>query len=357
MFTSISRFAYGFEDNVYRFVTAASPRAYRVACSFVVIVAIVFSAILFATGASHQRMYPVDHAFLLDGGYKMMSGLRPHTDFVTHQGIVTYLPVVLGMMIGGINVASLAYGPAALLPVLAAVAFYFARNRFSAFMAAMIAIMVGGLTIGTYPLGGVWNIPTYAMQYNRFGWSLHSILVFVVLVQPRCPISSWGRFWEGACSGLIVGLLILFKPNYAAAAVAISLVGLIVLRHGKFFWLGCFAALLGVLAIYAAYMNGNVFAYVLAMAGRFASMGPTAPPQASSPNRCFRSLGSADAIVRCLVVFAGCVFSKSVVEIHNAMAHVCDPCVLLRRDWNRNNGWKFTNVQHSMHRLGGCHHC
>lgn len=250
------------EEHLHEVMAGSSPRAYRNAFFGVIAAATASSVLLFLTGVSHQRVYPQDQGFLLDGGYRMICGQRPHADFHSHEGIVAYLPIVLGIMVGGVRAAALAYGPAILSPVLAVWTWWLSARRFSACVAMFFSWMTAGLVVGTFALSvEAWNIPTYAMQYNRLGWSLTCMLAATILVRPRHPMSQRLQVWEGVSAGLLAGLLLFLKPNYAGAAVVIPVTGLLLSRHGKAFWMGFAGALLVFFAAYAIYLRGDVFAY------------------------------------------------------------------------------------------------
>jgi hypothetical protein len=260
----LARQASRFEENLYRLFVADSPRAYRIALACLLPLVLAAMVLLLVTGAVHQRLYPCDHAILLDAGWRLFNGQRPHVDFffTTGGGVAYYLLPLLGLLVGGPTASALAYGPALLLPILALWAWWLARRRLPAMAALGFAAMVGGLVAGVFPLGCQgWCGFSYAMQYNRFGWSLLCVLALTMLVGPRQAQGRRTEGLEGVSSGLLLGLLVLFKIAYGGAGVIIVVLGAWLHRRRGWFWLGIAAAFLAIAAAYAFYMRGNVLAY------------------------------------------------------------------------------------------------
>src|ERR1700681_4846280 len=59
-----------------------------------------------------SRIYTQDAFPILDGAWRVINGQRPHVDFYTGLGPMTYLMTAAGMVIAGGNAAGLAYGQA-----------------------------------------------------------------------------------------------------------------------------------------------------------------------------------------------------------------------------------------------------
>ena len=166
------------------------------------------------------------------------------------------------MLLAGPRAAALAYGPALLLPIITLWTWWFARQRLAAFPAMWLSLMVGGLLVATYPLGCAgWRMTSYAMQYNRMGWSLLCMLALAMLVEPRRPLARCRWALEGASVAIIAGLLLFLKLNYACGMIAILGIGSVLYRRSVWFWLAGFVALLGILILYGVAMGGDFAAY------------------------------------------------------------------------------------------------
>jgi hypothetical protein len=239
------------EDHLHCLVTGDSKTAYVAAFGVLAAAVVATSALLFLAGAAPQRDDPWDTMMILDGGWRLINGIKPHHDYFDHLGFTSHLPILLGMIIAGGRSQALAYGPAVLLPVIALWTWGIAQRRFPAFPALWIALLTGGLVVGTFPLGDLanWRLPSYQMQYNRFQWSLLCLLTISLFAAPRQTLSRRAALVEGASTGLLTGLLLLGKLNYSVAALLVlggSGLGGWVVRNRTSYWLAaslvCFAA-------------------------------------------------------------------------------------------------------------------
>ena len=170
------------------------------------------------------------------------------------------------MLVAGCRSEALAYGPAVLLPIIALWAWQIVKARFSALPAVLTVALLGGIIVGTYSHGlfGGWRVPSYACNYNRFQWALISLLSLICLVEPRSALPFRRRLLEGASAGVLVGLLLLGKVNYAGAAILIFAAAGLVRRQERdrrYSWLGALAALAAVLGLGLVRAHGDVGSY------------------------------------------------------------------------------------------------
>ena len=264
MAAGLRRQAAGLESHLYCLVTADSKRAYGIAFGVLLAGVLTASTLLFLTGAAPQKEPPWASLILLDGSWRVASGLRPHSDFFDHLGFTSYLPLLAGMGIAGYSSKAFAYGPAALLPLMSIWTWRVVRRRFPAFPALWIATLTGGLIVGTFPLGWPacgWQVPSYAMQYNRFQWSLLCLLAILVFVEPRRALSRRETILEGAGAGFLAGLLLIGKINYSAAALVILGGGMFlgsVRRDRIAYWLAVAAACSAPILAFFVYLHGDV---------------------------------------------------------------------------------------------------
>ena len=254
------------EDGFYRLVTATSPRAYGLAFALLVCVVASTSALLFATGASHQYIYAADVFALLDGSARIMHGAIPHVDFYDVYGLTSYLPILVGMLAAGCKSEALAYGPAILLPIIALWTWQIARVRFSAVPALGVAVLLGGLIVATFPPGLYvgWKVTSYAENYNRFQWALICLLALNVLMEPRHALDRGREILEGISAGLLVGILLLGKANYSLAATVLFAAGILLRPASPWRRVRWFAALGGLAVVYGlsvAYAHGDFRSY------------------------------------------------------------------------------------------------
>jgi len=222
-------------------------------------------ALLLWLGAGHQRVNAWDSAFLLDGGWRVFSGQRPHVDFYSPFGAVPSLVVALGMAAAGPKAAALGYGSALLLPVAGVWAWAVARRRFSALPALLFCLTVAFLLVGTHRLDLSWRATTYAMSYNRMGWALLALLVVQLFVPRRGPRSRRVELLEGLSLGLLLGILLFLKITYfGAAAGALALSALLYPRSRRE-WLAAAGVLAAVVLAMTVYLRFDLGAFVADM--------------------------------------------------------------------------------------------
>jgi len=215
---------------------AERPGAYRLALVGLVAMVVVTIGMLLAFGCSHQWSCAWDSAFLLDGGWRLLGGQRPHVDFYSPLGAVPLLLVALGMLVAGPRGAALTYGPAIVFPGITLAAWWIARRRLPALPALIFSSMVGFTLVATHYPGHPFHDTTYAAQYNRLGGALLAVLLLEVLLPPRnaertpgavhdSGSASVAGILEGLWAGAILGLLLFTKITYfgmGMAAVALA---------------------------------------------------------------------------------------------------------------------------------------
>ncbi len=190
-----------------------------------------------AGNACHTDM-PWDTVSMLDGGYRMYCGQKPHQDFFCPIGILPLWLIKLGMQWGGVSANAIVYGSVAGFLALVPMAWLIAARRLPAVPALAFAMFIGGLFVAKRPLSfGTYDYPfecthlSYAMWYNRIGWALLALLAFYWFLPPfsKKRASGWGMA-EAFVAGVLTALLALTKVNYLAGAVGVTLVGLVFAR-------------------------------------------------------------------------------------------------------------------------------
>jgi hypothetical protein len=184
------------------------------------VTAIVLCSIALYIGLAQVRLFGHDVFFLLDNGYRVLSGQVPHRDFSTAWGPVIYLIEAAGLFASGMQPSGVGYANA-LFGLLIGVWLYFvSRSRLlplAAFAAAICAFLI---VIAPYPLGNAPLAFSYAMVYNRYGYALLAVVVVECLTdherQPHGQL-----FRGGASSGVAIGLLFFLKITYCVVAVPI----------------------------------------------------------------------------------------------------------------------------------------
>lgn len=240
---------------------AHSPRAYRIAFTVGLVVVGVTTVLLFVPGPYVQKTLPGDSSSLLDGGWRVYNGQRPHIDFPSHLGAVAVGMVALGMWLAGPSGTALYLAYAALFPVLTLWAWALARPRLPPVRALLFALLVGFLTVGQRPLSAGWAAITCAMAYNRLGWALLLIMVLPLFLAAR-PAGPRRQFWEGASTGLALALLFFLKLNYCLAGAGAIVAGAALVGTSRRTLAGMGSAFVVSATLLLAYLHFDLAAYI-----------------------------------------------------------------------------------------------
>lgn len=169
---------------------------------------------------------PWDVFVLLNGGWRILNGQIPHVDFYNPIGIFAYLPVVLGMKIGGVSSSALVRGVSIFAMLFLLAAWLAAHSRFPTSLTLLFSLFLFTLTISTRPLGYAIHNTTYAMLYNRYGYALLSLLLILLFV-PRRSAGKAALPLNGLAVGILLALLFYCKITHfliGAAALVLALV-------------------------------------------------------------------------------------------------------------------------------------
>jgi hypothetical protein len=181
-------------------------------------------------GAVPTRVFGHDIFFLLDNGWRIVNGQRPHVDFATPWGSVTFLVSGLGLVLSGYTVDGVGYGSALVGLLIGIWCFRLGRNRLESIPRVLISLYLVVLVVAPYPLG--WGIfhTSHAMVPNRYGYALLGL----VMVESFWTLGTKNRETEewigGISTGVAVALALFLKISYFF--VAVLLIGTSFLYRG-----------------------------------------------------------------------------------------------------------------------------
>lgn len=182
-------------------------------------------------GVPHAAVYGHDTIILLDGGWRVLNGQRPHVDFYSAFGPLSYLIAAAGLKLAGLRVTGLVYSTAAVGAVLGIWTWLLARRRLAAWSALLAVAFVVLFWLAPFPLGEPFYLTGYAMQYNRLGYVL-SALVLLELFTRRSSFAGRGILdWGGLSTGIAIGLLCFLKISFFFVAGGLLAAAYILRRH------------------------------------------------------------------------------------------------------------------------------
>lgn len=255
----------GWEERLLRAFLARRPGAYRTALVVLLAAVVITLGMLLSFGCSHQWSCAWDSAFLLDGGWRLLGGQRPHTDFYSPLGSAPLMLTAAGMVVGGPCASALGYGYAMLFPLVTLIAWTLARRRLPAVAALIFASLVGFTLVATHYPGHPFHDTTYAAQYNRLGSALLSLLLLQTLLPPTEKPSRSVAVLEGVCSGAVLAVLLFTKITYFGMGILAVAVGALAFGVVGVAWSGMLGAFAAVAFMIIWYLGFDVPAFLADM--------------------------------------------------------------------------------------------
>ena len=231
---------------------AAGISAWVLACAAACI------ALLVIPGQTVVSVYVNDLFIFLDGAHRIASGQVPNRDFHTALGpLVYYLPAAGYALTGSLGSAM----PAAMalsIALLAPPMVWILASRVRPLLALPFAAFLVLITAVPLNLGEAVSALSFAMFYNRIAWVALALLVIMYLA-PERPLR-WRILWDACSAAFLVLLMLYSKISYGAVAVA--LLGLVLLHPAHRSWAALALALVAAAALTAEAFWGGTAAYV-----------------------------------------------------------------------------------------------
>lgn len=169
-----------------------------------------------------SRIYTQDAFAMLDGGWRVISGQRPHVDFYSGLGPVSYLMAAAGMVIANGNSAGLAYGQALFGCLAGLWCYLLCRWRVRDVAAILACVVVVLMAIVPTVMGDSPSSTNPGTTYNRYGYALVALL----LIEGAAGCEPNGRkreTWGGISTGLVLGILLFLKISFFMAAAGLMI--------------------------------------------------------------------------------------------------------------------------------------
>ncbi|UPU34322.1 hypothetical protein M1B72_12765 [Geomonas paludis] len=184
------------------------------------------------TGAVPTRKFGHDIFFLLDNGWRVVTGQRPHLDYTSPWGPLSFLVVAAGLAVSRFSVDAIGYGNAMFAFAVGIWGYRICRDTVPAWARLLLCLYLALLVVSPYSLGwGALN-SSHAMFYNRYGYALLGVLMIEAL--PRggdLPDGDW--LLGGVSTGAVTALCLFLKANYFAAAILLIGASLLWRPFGK----------------------------------------------------------------------------------------------------------------------------
>jgi hypothetical protein len=216
---------------------------------------------------------PWDMNLLLGGGWRIVSGQVPHTDFHNPIGPLTYLLVAFGMKVAAPSTSSIAYGSVLLLAILLPWAWYIASARLPWGVALIFVAFAGFFLVSPRPPGFGIRETSYAMIYNRQAYVLLSMLLLAVFLKPW-DSAKRSVSVEGLFVGVLLTLLLYCKITYFLTAAVLTALAVVLDGRPLRWFLSSAGAFVGMCVAFFAAFHINLHSYLLDIATAGYSQSP-----------------------------------------------------------------------------------
>lgn len=228
----------------------ASPLA-LVALAGAVVLAVCWAVLSPALVLSSEMTW--DLLFNLSGAWHLRFGHVPHVDFHEPVGPLNFMLTALGFDLVGTTPRALLVGIAIVAAFVFAAASFAAWRRLPLLPAAIFVVFTCLLVLRPANVGDAPNAYSFAMTYNRYGWSGVSVVALILFLAPRR--SRWADFVEMVI--VVTTLMAMFhlKVTYFVVGVASLVVALAASAHVRAAWRGW--TLVALIALATALAPGN----------------------------------------------------------------------------------------------------
>lgn len=184
-----------------------------------------------------------DLLFNLDGAWNLWNGRVLHVDVHDPLGIVTFGLTALGFHIAGIGPRAFLVGEVLYAALMLAASLCIFPRRLPLVAAAIATLYVVLLVLVPVNLGDPIELYSFAMSYNRLGWSALILVFSVLFVEPRTERGAWLDLGSVVLLG---ALLFYLKITYFAVGIGATAAALLLSPHIRWrmtAWLAVMAAL------------------------------------------------------------------------------------------------------------------
>ncbi|MCZ0963751.1 hypothetical protein [Paracoccus benzoatiresistens] len=162
--------------------------------------------------------YVNDLFIFLDGAYRIQAGQVPNVDFHSSLGPLAYYIPAMGHSLGGSFAAAMPVGMALMTVGVALVAAHVIATRMRPALGLPLALYL--LLIVAVPMNpgeGIRDL-SFAMFYNRIGWSALGLLLVMYL--PPCRPGCGQGAADAVCAALLLLLMLYLKISYGLVGLA-----------------------------------------------------------------------------------------------------------------------------------------
>lgn len=193
----------------------SSQSSFSLSVQFLVCLLIICGATAFV-GAVPTWVCGHDNFFLLDNGWRIICGQRPHLDFFSPWGPVMFLVVGMGLTLANASVNGIGCGNAIVGLIIGLWAFWLSQGRLASGVRFILGFYLSLLVMAPYPLGYLPYESSHAMLYNRYGYGLLGLILVECFQRKKGAEQDAGEMLGGISTGAIVAFVLFLKASYFA---------------------------------------------------------------------------------------------------------------------------------------------
>ena len=210
-------------------------------------------------GAVPTRRYGHDIFFLLDNGWRVINGQRPHIDYASGWGPVTFLINAIGLKVSNYAVDGIGYGNVIFAFLIGLWCYLLSENRLGVLIQYLLSLSLAGLVLAPYALGSSFYESSHAMVYNRYGYALLSLILIETFQTAESIERGSGELAGGFSSGAAIALALFLKLSYFFVALMLLFgISLLLWRLSRRRLLGLLFGFFLVALVLLAYLNFNI---------------------------------------------------------------------------------------------------
>jgi len=217
--------------------------------------------LLLASPTVFSREMSWDLFFNLDGAWDLWNGQQLHVDVHDPLGIVTFGLTAIGFRITGIGPRAFLVGEVLYAVMMLAASLCIFPRRLPLAAAAIATLYVVLLVLVPVNLGDPIETYSFAMSYNRLGWSALALLFAVLFLEPRNEEGAW---LDRGIAFLLSALLFYLKITYFGVAMGAIAAALLLSPHIRGRVAGWIAVLVALGLVAAAPFNAGYWRDILA---------------------------------------------------------------------------------------------
>jgi len=188
-----------------------------------------------------QIIFGHDLMLALDGGWKWHWGIRPHVDYYSPSGVVSYLLIDLGLRVSGGMAQALPAAICLFAALLLPASLYVSFSRMPPPIAAMTTLVMIAAVLAPHQLRFPSHAFTYATIYNRWGYGLLCVALLAI-TSSSLRSSKAKETVDGALAATCVLILLFLKISFGVLAILLFVSWLFVRRRLTEYYLAAVVA-------------------------------------------------------------------------------------------------------------------